>query len=39
MAPLLVGATLAARGNRRATVALADRLRQDLQLPPSTPPR
>jgi hypothetical protein len=39
MAPLLVGATLAARGNRKATVALADRLRQDLQLPPSTPPR
>jgi hypothetical protein len=30
MAPLLVGATLAARGNRKATVALADRLRADL---------
>jgi hypothetical protein len=36
MTPLLVGATLAARGNRRATVALADRLRADLQLPPSS---
>jgi hypothetical protein len=39
MAPLLVGATLAARGNRKATVALADRLRSDLRLPPSAPPR
>jgi hypothetical protein len=39
MAPLLVGATLAARGNKKATVALADRLRRDLQLPPSSPPR
>jgi hypothetical protein len=35
MAPLLVGAGLAARGNRKATVALADRLRADLRLPPS----
>ncbi|MFQ1003780.1 hypothetical protein [Modestobacter sp. SSW1-42] len=35
MAPLLVGASLAARGNRKATVALADRLRADLRLPPS----
>ena len=32
MAPLLVGATLAARGNRKATVALAERLRSDLHL-------
>jgi hypothetical protein len=39
MAPLLVGATLAARGNRKATVALADRLRSDLGLPPSSQPR
>jgi hypothetical protein len=39
MAPLLVGATLAARGNRKATVALADRLRRDLRLPPSSQPR
>jgi hypothetical protein len=38
MAPLLVGATLAARGNRKATAALADRLRADLLLPPSTRP-
>jgi hypothetical protein len=30
MAPLLVGATLAARGNQKATGALADRLRADL---------
>ncbi|KGH45540.1 hypothetical protein IN07_15570 [Modestobacter caceresii] len=37
VAPLLVGATLAARGNRRATAALADRLRADLVLPPSAP--
>jgi hypothetical protein len=36
MAPLLVGATLAARGNRKATGALADRLRADLRLPPSS---
>ena len=36
MAPLLVGASLAARGNRKATVALADRLRSDLGLPPSS---
>ena len=36
MAPLLVGATLAARGNRKATAALADRLRADLHLPPAT---
>jgi len=34
MAPLLVGATLAARGNRKVTVALADRLRADLHLGP-----
>lgn len=32
MAPLLVGATLAARGNRKATTVLADRLRADLHL-------
>jgi hypothetical protein len=32
MAPLLVGATLAARGNRKATVALAHRLRSDLHI-------
>jgi hypothetical protein len=32
MAPLLVGATLAARGNRKATVALADKLRADLHI-------
>jgi hypothetical protein len=38
MAPLLVGATLAARGNRKATAALADRLRRDLHLPPSSQP-
>ncbi|MCZ2805053.1 hypothetical protein O2W18_08075 [Modestobacter sp. VKM Ac-2983] len=37
MAPLLVGATLAARGNRKATAALADRLRSDLGLPPAGP--
>jgi len=37
MAPLLVGATLAARGNRKATHALADRLRADLHLPPAAP--
>ncbi|MCZ2850679.1 hypothetical protein [Modestobacter sp. VKM Ac-2978] len=37
VAPLLVGATLAARGNRKATGALADRLRADLGLPPSAP--
>ncbi|WP_299957160.1 hypothetical protein [uncultured Modestobacter sp.] len=35
MAPLLVGATLAARGNRKATAELADRLRSDLRLPPA----
>jgi hypothetical protein len=34
MAPLLVGATLAARGNRKATTALADRLRAELGLAP-----
>jgi hypothetical protein len=32
MAPLLVGAALSARGNRKATVVLADRLRADLHL-------
>ncbi|WP_249523205.1 hypothetical protein [Modestobacter marinus] len=37
VAPLLVGATLAARANRKATAALADRLRADLGLPPSAP--
>jgi len=37
MAPLLVGATLAARGNRKATHALADRLRAELHLPPAAP--
>ena len=39
MAPLMVGASLAARANRKATVMLADRLRADLQLPPSAQPR
>jgi hypothetical protein len=34
MAPLLVGATLAARSNRKATGALADRLRAELGIPP-----
>jgi hypothetical protein len=34
MAPLLVGATLAARSNRKATAALADRLRADLGIAP-----
>ncbi|MQA31987.1 hypothetical protein [Modestobacter roseus] len=38
LAPLLVGATLAARGNRKATVALADRVRADLRTP-LPPPR
>ena len=32
MAPLLVGATLAARGNKKVTTALADRLRADLTI-------
>jgi hypothetical protein len=39
MAPLMMGASLASRANRKATVALADRLRADLQLPPSAQPR
>ena len=39
MAPLMVGATLASRANRKATVTLADRLRADLLLPPAAPPR
>jgi hypothetical protein len=39
MAPLMVGATLASRANRKATGTLADRLRADLQLPPAAPPR
>ena len=38
MAPLLVGATLAARGNRKATTELADRLRSDLGLGPGSAP-
>jgi hypothetical protein len=38
MAPLMVGATLASRANRKATATLADRLRADLQLPPASPP-
>ena len=38
MAPLLVGASLAARSNRKATVTLADRLRADLHLPPAAKP-
>ncbi|MGY1856841.1 hypothetical protein [Modestobacter sp. SYSU DS0290] len=38
LAPLLVGATLAARGNRKATVTLADRVRADLRTP-LPPPR
>jgi hypothetical protein len=39
-APLLVGATLSARSNQRATVALAERVLADLRtsLPPSEPP-
>jgi hypothetical protein len=39
MAPLMVGATLSSRANRKATVTLADRLRADLGLPPASPPR
>jgi hypothetical protein len=39
MAPLMVGATLASRANRKATVTLADRMRADLRLPPAAPPR
>jgi hypothetical protein len=39
MAPLMVGASLASRANRKATVTLADRLRADLQLPPSAQQR
>jgi hypothetical protein len=39
MAPLLVGATLAARANRKATAALAEELRGELGLPPSSAPR
>ncbi|GAB4079801.1 hypothetical protein [Modestobacter muralis] len=38
MAPLLLGASLAARSNRKATVTLADRLRADLHLPPAATP-
>jgi len=38
MTPLMVGATLASRANRKATVTLADRLRADLRLPPASPP-
>jgi len=38
MAPLLVGATLAARGNRKATADLSDRLRADLGLGPGRTP-
>ncbi|GAB3346647.1 hypothetical protein [Modestobacter lapidis] len=39
-APLLVGATLSARSNSKATVALAERVLADLRtgLPPSAPP-
>jgi hypothetical protein len=39
MAPLMLGATLASRANRKATVTLAERLRADLGLPPASPPR
>jgi hypothetical protein len=39
MAPLLLGATLAARANTKATVVLADELRRELGLPPSSRPR
>jgi hypothetical protein len=39
MAPLLVGATLAARANRKATAGLAEELRGELGLPPSSAPR
>ncbi|MGY1748663.1 hypothetical protein [Modestobacter sp. SYSU DS0511] len=38
LAPLLVGATLAARGNRKATTVLAERVRADLRTP-LPPPR
>lgn len=40
LAPLLVGATLAARSNRKATAALANRVLADLRstLPPGRPP-
>ena len=38
MAPLMVGATLTSRANRKATVTLADRLRADLRLPPAASP-
>jgi hypothetical protein len=40
LAPLLVGATLAARSNRRATALLAERVLADLRtgLPPRRPP-
>lgn len=37
LAPLLVGATLSARGNRKATTSLADRVLADLRTSP--PPR
>ncbi len=38
MAPLLLGATLAARANKKATTVLADKLRDELGLPPSSLP-
>jgi hypothetical protein len=34
LAPLLVGATLAARGNRKVTASLAERVLSDLRTPP-----
>jgi hypothetical protein len=38
MAPLLIGAALAARANKKATTGLADQLRGELGLPPSSLP-
>ncbi len=38
MAPLLVGAALSARANKKSTVVLADELRRELGLPPSSRP-
>jgi hypothetical protein len=39
MAPLLAGAALAARANKKSTVGLADELRRELGLPPPSAPR
>ncbi len=38
LAPLLVGATLAARSNQKATVSLADHVLRDLRATPPPPP-